>query len=295
MFTKDVAPVVPVLFPPLPLLPTALLLPLPTRLFCSSLSPLRRSLVISLYSSLYSFRCSLPCTLPCTLPCSLPCSFISPFLCSIRRVRASSPLSSYMRPRRIPLPLSSRPAPTLRPCFPCFPPSSPYPRSLRGGRQIIISRGYEEDHTLSNVKMVICAAACAVACVAQFYPRKFPDNRALLLACIVLYPPRRHPPPSLPALPSQFHAPAIPPCCPFHQSPTLVAVPRSPVACLAHRLPTLLTAPTPDSPPPLATHALPSPWPLGLYPPAPPPLRPPPLLLTRPLMDSCCLPSVVAP
>ncbi|CAI5509745.1 unnamed protein product [Closterium sp. Naga37s-1] len=160
---------------------------------------------------------------------------------------------------------------------------------------IIISRGYEEDHTLSNVKMVICAAACAVACVAQFYPRKFPDNRALLLACIVLYPPRRHPPPSLPALPSQFHAPAIPPCCPFHQSPTLVAVPRSPVACLAHRLPTLLTAPTPDSPPPLATHALPSPWPLGLYPPAPPPLRPPPLLLTRPLMDSCCLPSVVAP
>eukprot|EP00475_Leptophrys_vorax_P029784 TRINITY_DN4402_c0_g1_i2.p2 TRINITY_DN4402_c0_g1~~TRINITY_DN4402_c0_g1_i2.p2 ORF type:complete len:201 (-),score=16.04 TRINITY_DN4402_c0_g1_i2:12-614(-) len=52
---------------------------------------------------------------------------------------------------------------------------------------IIISRGYDEDHRLGNLKMAVCAFACAVACAAQFYPRKFPDNRALLLACIAIY------------------------------------------------------------------------------------------------------------
>ncbi|GJP34173.1 hypothetical protein CLOM_g18627 [Closterium sp. NIES-68] len=114
---------------------------------------------------------------------------------------------------------------------------------------IIISRGYEEDHTLSNVKMAICAAACAVACVAQFYPRKFPDNRALLLACILLYPPR-HPP--VPSHPTPASARGISPVVLVPLPPLLT---RALACCSLASLASTCLSPSPLRPLPILSRA----------------------------------------
>lgn len=53
--------------------------------------------------------------------------------------------------------------------------------------QAIIDRGYLEDVFLSNVRIALGLAACAVALVAQFYPLKFPANVTLLVVCIAVY------------------------------------------------------------------------------------------------------------
>ncbi|GLJ37300.1 hypothetical protein SUGI_0756620 [Cryptomeria japonica] len=54
--------------------------------------------------------------------------------------------------------------------------------------EVVFSRGYAENVTLSNVKMVIGIIIISIALAAQFYPKKFPENRNFLIICIVLYP-----------------------------------------------------------------------------------------------------------
>eukprot|EP00244_Chara_vulgaris_P008993 TRINITY_DN3699_c0_g2_i1.p1 TRINITY_DN3699_c0_g2~~TRINITY_DN3699_c0_g2_i1.p1 ORF type:complete len:212 (-),score=48.71 TRINITY_DN3699_c0_g2_i1:174-779(-) len=53
--------------------------------------------------------------------------------------------------------------------------------------EIILSKGYKEDESLSNLKISLGFVTCAVALAAQLYPKKFPENRPFLLACIALY------------------------------------------------------------------------------------------------------------
>ncbi|XP_010534562.1 PREDICTED: probable signal peptidase complex subunit 2 [Tarenaya hassleriana] len=52
---------------------------------------------------------------------------------------------------------------------------------------IVTSRGYKEDARLSNVKLLLGTIIIVVALVAQFYKKKFPENRDFLIGCIVLY------------------------------------------------------------------------------------------------------------
>jgi len=52
---------------------------------------------------------------------------------------------------------------------------------------VVKSKGYTEDTRLGNLKLGIGAAVIAVALLAQFYPKKFPQNREFLLGCIALY------------------------------------------------------------------------------------------------------------
>ncbi|RLM66535.1 hypothetical protein C2845_PM16G08900 [Panicum miliaceum] len=49
---------------------------------------------------------------------------------------------------------------------------------------VVKSKGYTEDTRLGNLKLGIGAAVIAVALLAQFYPKKFPQNREFLLGCI---------------------------------------------------------------------------------------------------------------
>ncbi|KAG2332402.1 hypothetical protein Bca52824_003582 [Brassica carinata] len=53
---------------------------------------------------------------------------------------------------------------------------------------IVTSRGYKEDVRLSNLKLFLGMIIIAVALVAQFYNKKFPENRDFLIGCIALYP-----------------------------------------------------------------------------------------------------------
>lgn len=54
--------------------------------------------------------------------------------------------------------------------------------------QIVTNRGYSEDVRMSNVRLLIGAIIIIIALFAQFYNKKFPDNRHFLIGCIVLYP-----------------------------------------------------------------------------------------------------------
>ena len=47
--------------------------------------------------------------------------------------------------------------------------------------------GYEELHTVTNVKIFLGLITCGLALLAQFYPVKFPANYNVLLACVVGY------------------------------------------------------------------------------------------------------------
>eukprot|EP00250_Pteridium_aquilinum_P031572 c43858_g1_i1 orf=122-688(+) len=53
--------------------------------------------------------------------------------------------------------------------------------------EIIVSKGYSENVSLSNLKMGIGVLACVLALVAQFYPKKFPENKDVLIWCIIIY------------------------------------------------------------------------------------------------------------
>jgi signal peptidase complex subunit 2 len=53
--------------------------------------------------------------------------------------------------------------------------------------EVILSRGYVENVSLSNLKMGIGIFTCAIALAAQFYPKKFPANASFLVSCIILY------------------------------------------------------------------------------------------------------------
>ncbi|KAG6519554.1 hypothetical protein ZIOFF_023048 [Zingiber officinale] len=54
--------------------------------------------------------------------------------------------------------------------------------------EVVKSRGYTEDVRLSNVRLLIGSIIIAIALLAQFYPKKFPENKDFLLTCIGLYP-----------------------------------------------------------------------------------------------------------
>ncbi|KAG8644955.1 probable signal peptidase complex subunit 2 [Manihot esculenta] len=53
--------------------------------------------------------------------------------------------------------------------------------------EIVTSRGYVEDFRTSNIRLLIGIIIIVIALVAQFYKKKFPENRDFLIACIVLY------------------------------------------------------------------------------------------------------------
>ncbi|MCO5576257.1 hypothetical protein L7F22_030066 [Adiantum nelumboides] len=53
--------------------------------------------------------------------------------------------------------------------------------------EIVTSKGYSENVSLGNLKMGLGLLACALALVAQFYPKKFPANKEVLIWCIILY------------------------------------------------------------------------------------------------------------
>ncbi|GAB2233562.1 hypothetical protein Droror1_Dr00002788 [Drosera rotundifolia] len=54
--------------------------------------------------------------------------------------------------------------------------------------EIVTSRGYVEDVRLSNMRLLLGTIVIIIALVAQFYPKKFPENRNVLISCIILYP-----------------------------------------------------------------------------------------------------------
>ncbi|KAM1406737.1 hypothetical protein ACFXTH_001378 [Malus domestica] len=54
--------------------------------------------------------------------------------------------------------------------------------------EIVTDRGYVEDVRLSNVRLFLGTIIIAIALFAQFYKKKFPENRDFLILCIVLYP-----------------------------------------------------------------------------------------------------------
>ncbi|XP_024990447.1 probable signal peptidase complex subunit 2 [Cynara cardunculus var. scolymus] len=53
--------------------------------------------------------------------------------------------------------------------------------------EIVTNRGYGEDVRTSNVRLLIGAIIIIIALFAQFYNKKFPDNKNFLIGCIVLY------------------------------------------------------------------------------------------------------------
>ncbi|XP_058196474.1 signal peptidase complex subunit 2-like isoform X2 [Rhododendron vialii] len=53
--------------------------------------------------------------------------------------------------------------------------------------EIVKSRGFIEDVRLSNVRLFVGTIIIAIALVAQFYRKKFPENRNFLIGCIILY------------------------------------------------------------------------------------------------------------
>ncbi|KAK9063383.1 hypothetical protein SSX86_017253 [Deinandra increscens subsp. villosa] len=50
--------------------------------------------------------------------------------------------------------------------------------------EIVTSRGYSEDVRMSNVRLLIGAIIIIIALFAQFYNKKFPDNKNFLIGCI---------------------------------------------------------------------------------------------------------------
>uniref|UniRef100_A0A7N0R8E0 Signal peptidase complex subunit 2 n=1 Tax=Kalanchoe fedtschenkoi TaxID=63787 RepID=A0A7N0R8E0_KALFE len=54
--------------------------------------------------------------------------------------------------------------------------------------EVVTSRGYKENVRLSNIKLLLGLVIIAIALVAQFYWKKFPENKNFLIGCIILYP-----------------------------------------------------------------------------------------------------------
>ncbi|GAB2223111.1 hypothetical protein Droror1_Dr00017248 [Drosera rotundifolia] len=50
--------------------------------------------------------------------------------------------------------------------------------------EIVTSRGYVEDVRLSNIRLFLGTIVIIIALVAQFYPKKFPENHNFLIGCI---------------------------------------------------------------------------------------------------------------
>ncbi|XP_058089367.1 signal peptidase complex subunit 2-like [Magnolia sinica] len=54
--------------------------------------------------------------------------------------------------------------------------------------EIVTGRGHTEDVHLSNIRLLVGTVIIAIALVAQFYLKKFPENKDFLIGCIALYP-----------------------------------------------------------------------------------------------------------
>ncbi|KAF9674636.1 hypothetical protein SADUNF_Sadunf10G0147500 [Salix dunnii] len=54
--------------------------------------------------------------------------------------------------------------------------------------EIVKCRGYEENLRMSNIRLFFGTFIIVIALLAQFYNKKFPQNREFLIGCIVLYP-----------------------------------------------------------------------------------------------------------
>ncbi|KAF1895082.1 hypothetical protein Lal_00022579 [Lupinus albus] len=54
--------------------------------------------------------------------------------------------------------------------------------------EIVKNGGYVEDVRLSNVRLLIGNIIIVIALFAQFYKKKFPENKDFLIVCIILYP-----------------------------------------------------------------------------------------------------------
>ncbi|KAM1406736.1 hypothetical protein ACFXTH_001378 [Malus domestica] len=52
--------------------------------------------------------------------------------------------------------------------------------------EIVTDRGYVEDVRLSNVRLFLGTIIIAIALFAQFYKKKFPENRDFLILCILI-------------------------------------------------------------------------------------------------------------
>ncbi|GMN41350.1 hypothetical protein TIFTF001_010570 [Ficus carica] len=52
--------------------------------------------------------------------------------------------------------------------------------------EIVSGRGYVEDVRLSNVRLLLGTVIIVIALFAQFYKKKFPENRDFLIACILI-------------------------------------------------------------------------------------------------------------
>ncbi|KAM5556617.1 signal peptidase complex subunit 2 [Rosa sericea] len=52
--------------------------------------------------------------------------------------------------------------------------------------EIVTSRGYVEDVRMSNLRLVMGTVIIVIALFAQFYKKKFPENRDFLLLCILI-------------------------------------------------------------------------------------------------------------
>ncbi|XP_027161724.1 probable signal peptidase complex subunit 2 [Coffea eugenioides] len=53
--------------------------------------------------------------------------------------------------------------------------------------EIVTGKGFIEDVRMSNVRLLMGSIIIIIALFAQFYNKKFPENRNFLIGCIVLY------------------------------------------------------------------------------------------------------------
>eukprot|EP00262_Sarcandra_glabra_P007633 TRINITY_DN20523_c0_g1_i1.p1 TRINITY_DN20523_c0_g1~~TRINITY_DN20523_c0_g1_i1.p1 ORF type:complete len:185 (+),score=17.95 TRINITY_DN20523_c0_g1_i1:97-651(+) len=53
--------------------------------------------------------------------------------------------------------------------------------------EIVTNKGYTENVRMSNTRLFLGFVIIAIALVAQFYPKKFPENRDFLIGCIISY------------------------------------------------------------------------------------------------------------
>ncbi|KAK6122063.1 hypothetical protein DH2020_022293 [Rehmannia glutinosa] len=53
--------------------------------------------------------------------------------------------------------------------------------------EIVTSKGYPEDVRMSNIRLLIGVIIIVIALFAQFYNKKFPENRNFLIGCIAKY------------------------------------------------------------------------------------------------------------
>ncbi|KAM7271939.1 hypothetical protein ACFE04_031153 [Oxalis oulophora] len=52
--------------------------------------------------------------------------------------------------------------------------------------EVVTNRGHVENVTMSNIRLILGSIIIAIALFAQFYKKKFPENRDYLIACILI-------------------------------------------------------------------------------------------------------------